>query len=118
MKKNEREKLAAAKAKAKKSAEEKATKKRVLGNTGPFGFRENTLAHQFCLAISEKPQSMKEIIEAKWNTQRANYYGYVPAMVKAGTLRKTAEGKMYIVGSPADPDAKTKKVAVKSKKKK
>ena len=108
MKKEERAKMEVAKAAAKKAAEETAAKKKVRGEVGEFGVGVNTVLHKFCEAISQKAMTMDEVRKAKWNEKGAKFNGRFAELKKNKVADRTKEGKMYIVGSPADPDGKPK----------
>lgn len=108
MTKDERKKLQEAKIRAKKAAEEKAAKKKTRGEVGEFGFGINTKMHLFCQSLSKAPKTMEQIKKEKWNDKGAKFNGRFNDLVKAGIAAKTKDGKMYIIGSIADPKKKKK----------
>ena len=108
LKKEERKKLEAAKARAKKAVEAKAAKKKTRGEAGEFGFGVNTKMHLFCLSISKAPKTMEQIQKEKWNEKNAVFNSRFRQLKKAGLADKTKDGKMFIVKSAANPNRKKK----------
>ena len=106
MKQAEKEKLQKAKARAKKAVEEKAAKKKTRGEAGEFGFGVNSKMHQFCLSLSKAPKTMEQIKKEKWNEKNAVFSNRFRQIKKMGIAGRTKDGKMYIIGSKADPNKK------------
>ena len=117
----ERKALKEAKARAAKAAQEAREKKesKTRGEVGEYGFGINTVMHKFCDAIAQKALTMDEVQKADWNKKGAVFNSRFRKLVKAGIANKTKDGKMFVVGSKADPGkAKaTTKAKAKGKKK-
>jgi len=119
MKSAERKKMEEAKARARKIAAKKAEEKesRTRGEIGEFGYGVNTKVHKFLAAIKAKPQTMKQIINAKWNKDKANFYGYLPGLLKAGVI-EVSDKKVISLATKKAPVKKLTDPATKAKKKK
>ena len=59
---------------------------------------------------------MAELADEEWNNKGRTHYGFFNELKAAGIAGRTDDKKMYIIGSKADPNAKSKK-SKKSKKK-
>ena len=102
----ERSKMTKAKLRAKKAAEERAAKKKVRGATGEYGFGVNTINHKFCLSISKKAKTMKEICSEEWNPKERTHYGFFNKLKSQKLANRTKDAKMFMLGSKADPKNK------------
>jgi len=113
----ERKKMEEAKARAKEKAADAATKKQAgrRGEIGEFGYGTNSRMTLFCQSISKAAKTMEQIQKEKWNTKGAIFNRRFRELVKDSKAAKTADGKMFIIGSAADPNNK-KKAAPKKKK--
>ena len=106
LRKAESDKLREVKARAKKAAEEKAANRKVRGEVGDYGFGINTMKHKFCLSITKKAKTMTELCVEKWNPKGRTHYGFFNELKSSKIANRTKEGKLFIVGSPADPNKK------------
>lgn len=109
MKKSERAKLQKVKARAKKAAEEAKTKKRSLGEIAEHGMRTNTIKYGLFTSLQKKAKTLKEACSESWNVNQKPQGGYAAEFIKAGIAAKLDDGRMFIIGSKADPNSEKKK---------
>lgn len=106
MKADERKKLQEAKIRARKAVEEKQAARKVRGEPGEYGFSKESKMDLFCKAISKRPKTMDQIKAEAWNTKNAVFDSRFRQLINQGLAAKTKDGRMYIIGSKADPNNK------------
>jgi hypothetical protein len=104
--------------KKKTTAKKKPTKPKEPIERDKYGFKVGTMNSLFADAISKKGMKMADLKTADWNTKKQTFYDCFKALEKKGIAGKTEDGKLYIVGSRAEPKSTKKEKKKKEKKSK